>query len=238
MRSELYAEDHHWGDAPIDLHAHDLPALKARYLVDALPTSGRVLEIGCGGGRLLHTIAAAKPALELHGCDIRPLRGRPTASRSRLVDPDAPALPYEGESFDAVVMYDVLEHLLDPAAMIEHAARHAARRRRADLVHSARSPAVLDVSRVPPPRARRPVRAHQGARPGLQRGEPPRDRRTSLHASPTTSTPITCSASCMDATLFAAIEIPALRARFWDSNPFYAEGEPARCSTSTTVGNR
>src|SRR6266496_2783132 len=119
--SELYASEHHWGDDVIDLDAHDLPALKARYLVDALPRHGRVLEIGCGGGRVLNTLATWRPELSLDGCDIRPLGYEPAAFNFTLVDPARGELPYEQGSFDAVLMFDVLEHAQDPMAMIKSA---------------------------------------------------------------------------------------------------------------------
>src|SRR5262249_9631918 len=116
-RSDVYAGDHHWGTNAIDLSARDLPALKARYLVRALPTHGRVLEIGCGGGRILNTIALHRPSLELHGCAIRPVPAPPTFE-FRAVDPNVADLPYDASSFDVVLCYDVLEHLADPAASL------------------------------------------------------------------------------------------------------------------------
>ncbi|MHB8536621.1 MAG: class I SAM-dependent methyltransferase [Candidatus Dormibacteria bacterium] len=120
--SDLYPGDHHWGDKQIALDAPNLPALKARYLLDNLPRSGRVLEIGCGGGRLLNTVAALRPRLELHGCDIRPLHYTPTRFQFQCVALDDATLPYQPETFDAVVMFDVLEHFVDPSAAL-HAAR-------------------------------------------------------------------------------------------------------------------
>src|SRR5262249_36514778 len=111
--SELYRPEHHWGTRRVDVSRRDLPALKARFLLEALPTSGRVIEVGCGGGRLLNTIAAAKPGLELHGCDIRPLPDVPPTFTFAKVDPDDPRLPYDDASADAVVLFDVLEHVLD-----------------------------------------------------------------------------------------------------------------------------
>ena len=48
-------------------------------MLSGLPEHGRVLEIGCGSGRILNTIAVHRPGLSLHGCDIRPLRYEPTA---------------------------------------------------------------------------------------------------------------------------------------------------------------
>jgi SAM-dependent methyltransferase len=121
-RSEVPA-DHYWGSRPIDLRSRDLPRLKAEYLVDATPPTGRVLEIGCGGGRLLQTLAVHRPGVELHGVDIRPLRVVPSGFEFRLVDPSAPDLPYDDAAFDTVVMFDFLEHVDDPAAHLAAARR-------------------------------------------------------------------------------------------------------------------
>ena len=52
---------------------------------------------------------------------------RSATSRRRstfpLVDPDAARLPYEDASFDVVILFDVLEHVLDPAAVIKSVRR-------------------------------------------------------------------------------------------------------------------
>jgi len=232
-RTDVYADDHHWGDAPIDLEAHDLPALKARYLIGALPRRGRVLEIGCGSGRLLHTIAASRPDLELHGCDIRPLRRTSVQFEFTLVQPDADTLPYDRDSFDAVVLYDVLEHLFEPSSMVEHAR---------DVL----PPGGTLVSFTPLEGQRRSMyRFYRRAiRDDLY-------VRTKEHVQAYSESTLRSLVEphfsivdheyayhplgqLMDATLFAALEIPALRARFWDSNPFYAEGAADDPDISTT----
>ena len=125
--ASFHADSHHWGDRPIDPYARNLPALKVRYLLAHLPRSGSVLEIGCGSGRILNTIAAVRPDLRLHGCDLRPLRSAPATFTFRLVSPGARlCLPYEDGSFDAVIMCDALEHLVDPADALK-AARNVLR---------------------------------------------------------------------------------------------------------------
>ena len=88
----------------------------------ALPEHGRTVEVGCGGGRILNTVARHRPGLDLHGCDIRPIDA-PASFEFRIVDPDVPELPYEAGSVDVVILYDVLEHLPDPAASLAAAHR-------------------------------------------------------------------------------------------------------------------
>jgi SAM-dependent methyltransferase len=90
-------------------------SLHLRYALAAIgDRGGRVIEIGCGSGRFIASVAAARPALEVHGCDLSlsalRLAGRDEVHMARA---DACALPYENGSFDAVLMLDVLEHLPD-----------------------------------------------------------------------------------------------------------------------------
>jgi SAM-dependent methyltransferase len=221
-RSELYAADHHWGDAVIATSARDLPALKAKYLLDGLPRTGRVLEFGCGGGRLLNTIAADRPDLALEGCDIRPLGYEPTAFNFTLVDPDAARLPYDDASFDAVVLFDVLEHVFDPAAVVKS-------------VRSVLKPDGVVVSFTP--LEDQPLSFYRIYR-RLLGDDLYVDTKEHVHAFSEASLRQVVESEfviddvafayhllghLMDATLFALCKIPAIRARFWEENPYYRE---------------
>ena len=235
-RSDLYAADHHWGDAVIDTGAHDLPALKAGYLLRALPREGRVLEIGCGGGRLLNTVAAHRPDLRLDGCDIRPLGYTPTSFEFTLVDPDAPDLPYQPGTFDSVILYDVLEHVWDPRAMIK--AAHRATPQGGQLVSftplegQARSMYRLyrrlfgDDLYV---ETKEHVQAFSEAelRAIVETSYTIRHVEFAYHY----------FGQLMDATLFALLKIPLLRSRFWDTNPYYRETRSASESTDSSLGS-
>jgi SAM-dependent methyltransferase len=110
----------HWGAEAVDLNEASLPALKARFIVDHVPLAGRVLEIGSGEGKIPRTLARHRPALELHGCDIREPAEPPDVFAFRRMDRD---LPYEDRSMDAVLIVDVLEHVPDPTHLIAEAAR-------------------------------------------------------------------------------------------------------------------
>jgi SAM-dependent methyltransferase len=221
-RSEPTEDDRYWGSRPIDLSGRDLPRIKAEFLVNAVPRAGRVLEIGCGGGRMLQTLAAHRPDLELHGVDIRPLRVPTTAFEFRLVDVADRELPFDADSFDAVLMFDFLEHLVDPAAHLADARRilrpegrlvsftplegnpwssyRVYRRLLGDDLYvetkdhrQAFSEADLDVL----------------LRPGFTVWE----RQYVYHA----------LGQLMDATLFALLRIPAVRSRYSDENPYYQD---------------
>lgn len=95
---------------------------KVDWLGDVLdrPTAGldrglRVLDIGCGGGTLAHTLAASLPVRELCGVELNPAYA---ALAARRLDADIRNQAYErglfGGVFDLLVCTKVLEHVPDP----------------------------------------------------------------------------------------------------------------------------
>lgn len=81
-----------------------------------LPVLGpgwRVLETGCGGGRLLLPLQRSRPDLTLLGVDFSKtaLEGLVRQCPGILFQADVAALPFCDKSFDAVLCRHVLEHL-------------------------------------------------------------------------------------------------------------------------------
>lgn len=82
----------------------------------------KVLEIGMGGGDTLVHIKQNKLAAEAVGIDIMELPG--TNQRNTLIDKvhfidlEKEPLPFEDGYFDAIIAGDVLEHLIDPWAVM------------------------------------------------------------------------------------------------------------------------
>jgi ubiquinone/menaquinone biosynthesis C-methylase UbiE len=116
----------HWGSDQVELSDRSLPSLKVRFVLDRLPDSGKVLEIGCGAGKVLRTTHAHKPGLELFGTDVS--EPHVPASEFRFVLADASRLPFEDGSMDRVLVIDVLEHVPDPGLLLAEAARVVAPR--------------------------------------------------------------------------------------------------------------
>ncbi len=109
-----------WGADAVAIEARSLPSLKARFVVQHLPDTGQLLEIGSGNGKILRTVAIHKPGLELYGCDVREPTRAPDGYTFRRMDRD---LPFEKASLDVVLVVDVLEHVPDPRHLLAEAAR-------------------------------------------------------------------------------------------------------------------
>lgn len=113
----------HWGTEVIDTRARDLPGLKAAFLIEHAPERGKVLEVGCGGGKMLRTLAKNRPELSLFGCDVREPQVPPDAFEFRRIDAETGRLPYDDGAMDAVLFMDVLEHVPRPHQTISEAER-------------------------------------------------------------------------------------------------------------------
>jgi len=91
----------------------------AGWLAKKLPQGVRVLDVGCGDGRLAYALLAVRPDLRLQGVDIAPRAGSSIPVRPF----DGRVLPFPAKSFEAVLIVDVLHHAEDPAALLREVAR-------------------------------------------------------------------------------------------------------------------
>ena len=90
--------------------------------VAALPTHGRMLEIGAGKGVFLDRFAKAFPAWNIAAVEpsrtaLGVLRRRIT--RARIHEGDFVTSPFRDERFDLVVLITVLEHVGDPVGLLD-----------------------------------------------------------------------------------------------------------------------
>jgi len=94
-------------------------AVLAAHLAPRLPDDARVLDVGCGDGRIARAVMALRPGLQISGIDV--LR-RPAAAIPVAIF-DGRSIPYGSGSFDGVVLIDVLHHTEDPSLLLREAAR-------------------------------------------------------------------------------------------------------------------
>lgn len=89
----------------------------------SLVTQGPVLDIGCGDGLLLALLR--ERGIEAEGADISQeavARCKERGLQACVYDPAHP-LPYPDNSFECVVLLDVLEHVYDPVVLLAEARR-------------------------------------------------------------------------------------------------------------------
>ena len=110
-----------WGEETIHPGERSIAGFRLAEALRHLPRTGRVLEVGCGAGRFLRAVGAARPQLSLTGSDVSrsalaALASLAPAIETRLAT--QAALPARDGEFDAVLLLDVLEHVDDPAGML------------------------------------------------------------------------------------------------------------------------
>ncbi len=99
-------------------------------LVSLLPKQPnlRILEIGAGGGDTLVFIKKQQLAAEVVGVDVFDLPGtnqhHPLIDRFIVADIQASDLDYPAGYFDVILCGDVVEHLVDPWAVIKKLSAH------------------------------------------------------------------------------------------------------------------
>lgn len=83
------------------------------------PEGARLLDVGTGDGRIARAVADRRPDLEVRGIDVLP-----RADAAVPVEAfDGLRIPYEDDSFDAVLFVDVLHHTDDPLVLLREAVR-------------------------------------------------------------------------------------------------------------------
>jgi len=118
-----------WDEVAEELNAIPLELERVRYaavlkFVESLPKTARILEAGCGAGRILRTLAAMGFE-NLVGLEISQARldyvARVGPGSAELICDDQ--VNFDDDTFDAVVTAAVIEHVTDPAQWLGQLAR-------------------------------------------------------------------------------------------------------------------
>lgn len=95
----------------------------ADLLVGLLPAGVRVLDVGCGDGRLASRIMDLRPDVEIVGIDVL-VRDRPAVPVRPF---DGRTIPEADGAFDVALLVDVLHHSDDPGMLLREVSRVVSR---------------------------------------------------------------------------------------------------------------
>lgn len=102
------------------VHSRRVDSL-TRHLLGMMPREGSVLDVGCGDGLLASLLAEKLPQTEFQGIDVLVREG----THVPVEYFDGQTIPHDDNSFDAVMMVDVLHHTEDPSVLMREAKRVA-----------------------------------------------------------------------------------------------------------------
>lgn len=115
-----------------DTMDHTLPTEAIIDRLRELGASGRMLDLGCGGGQITTGVALAFPQSIVVGTDLAPIMldmARKRVDDAGLTDrvslelADVKALPHDDDAFDVVFSNTILHHIPEPIAMLREAWR-------------------------------------------------------------------------------------------------------------------
>ncbi len=99
---------------------------QALFALRGIPVDGKILEVGCGAGQFIRAIKNICPASHCYGCDISHRAIAEAGKRGDGVEyavSQPGHIPYADSSFDAILIFDVLEHVENPALLLGEISR-------------------------------------------------------------------------------------------------------------------
>ena len=115
-----------FGKKEADPKEKSVSGFKAAYCLGVVKNiSGALLEVGCGGGQYLRMLGKYRPDLTMNGVDLDPAAVS-FASKNKgfsITCASVETLPFDPESFSAVVGFDILEHVENPLRAVREVYR-------------------------------------------------------------------------------------------------------------------
>ncbi len=93
----------------------------ATAIAELLPTDAKTLDVGSGDGELDRHLAELRPDVQIQGVDVLVRAGTRIPVRAF----DGTRIPDADDSFDVVLLIDVLHHTTDPVVLLKEARRVA-----------------------------------------------------------------------------------------------------------------
>lgn len=117
-----------WGRGYASLSPKVLASFRLKQSLSALKDiveGGAVLELGCGAGQFIRSVKRVRPDLVCHGCDIsaRAIEMAKTVDDGVMYMVSGETMPYADNSMNAVLIYDVLEHVEDVSGILREVKR-------------------------------------------------------------------------------------------------------------------
>jgi 2-polyprenyl-3-methyl-5-hydroxy-6-metoxy-1,4-benzoquinol methylase len=118
-----------WGRGTASLKISDPTSFRLKVSLsafDGMPAGKSVLEIGCGAGQFIRAVHKNRPDLKCFGTDISK---EALVIASKMNDgvtysqQESARLPFADQTFAAVLIYDVLEHVEEPSKILSEAYR-------------------------------------------------------------------------------------------------------------------
>ncbi|HUD01952.1 MAG TPA: bifunctional 2-polyprenyl-6-hydroxyphenol methylase/3-demethylubiquinol 3-O-methyltransferase UbiG [Rhabdochlamydiaceae bacterium] len=129
INNDFYEE---LGDKWVAASDHPIALLRAEnrlrnpWIASRLPSHAKVLDMGCGAGFLTHDLARLGhevTGIDLSEDSLRIAKKLDETGRIKYIQGDATAVPLPENSLDVVCAMDLLEHVENPKAVIQEAAR-------------------------------------------------------------------------------------------------------------------
>lgn len=118
-----------WGHGNASLRISSPTSFRLRQSLKSiaeLKSGAKVLELGCGAGQFIREIKKIRPELDCYGCDISQHAIAIAKQANDGVSyglSDENKSPYEDNFFDAVLIFDVLEHVANPDLILSEVNR-------------------------------------------------------------------------------------------------------------------